>query len=119
VKRVISDDHDGNKAAVSKVLVATWQRCRVHFMRNVLAHTGKSGRRVCSAFIATAFAQNDAKAAGRQWRHVADPLRNSMPKVAALIDPIRPSRIVRAYISFPAAHRVKLHGTNPLERLIR
>ena len=52
---VISDPHEGIKAAVSKVLSATWQRCRVHFMRNVLAHAGKSGRRVVSAFNATAF----------------------------------------------------------------
>ena len=56
VKLVISDAHEGIKAAISKVLSATWQRCRVHFMRNVLAHAGKSGRRVVSAFIATAFA---------------------------------------------------------------
>lgn len=57
VKLVVSDSHEGLKAAVSKVLCATWQRCRVHFMRNVLAHSGKSGRRVVSALIATAFAQ--------------------------------------------------------------
>ena len=63
VKLVISDAHEGIKAAVSKVLRATWQRCRVHFMRNALAHAGKSGRRVVSAFIATAFAQDDAGAA--------------------------------------------------------
>jgi putative transposase len=67
VKLVISDSHEGIKAAVSKVLSTTWQRCRVHFMRNVLAHAGKQGRRVISAFIATAFAQNDAKAASQQW----------------------------------------------------
>ena len=59
VELVISDAHEGLKAAVAKVLNATWQRCRVHFMRNALAHAGKSGRRVVSAFIATAFAQND------------------------------------------------------------
>jgi putative transposase len=63
VKLVISDAHEGIKAAVSRVFSATWQRCRVHFMRNALAHAGKSGRRVVSAFIATAFAQNDAEAA--------------------------------------------------------
>ena len=68
VKLVISDAHEGIKAAVSKILTASWQRCRVHFMRNVLAHAGRSGRRVVSAFIATAFAQNDAKAAKQQWR---------------------------------------------------
>ena len=68
VKLVISDAHEGIKAAVAKILTATWQRCRVHFMRNVLAHAGRSGRRVVSAFIATAFAQDDAKAATAQWR---------------------------------------------------
>jgi len=115
VKLVISDDHAGIKAAVSKVLTASWQRCRVHFMRNVLAHAGKSGRRVVSAFIATAFAQNDAQAARQQWRHVADQLRSSVPKLAALMDQAEAD--VLAYMSFPAAHRVKLHSTNPLERL--
>src|SRR5882724_6756434 len=72
VKLVVSDAHEGIKAAVSKVLCATWQRCRVHFMRNVLAHAGKSGRRVVSAFIATAFAQETPEAASTQWRAVAD-----------------------------------------------
>ena len=54
VKLVISDAHEGLKAAAARVLNATWQRCRVHFMRNLLAHAGKSGRRVVSAFVATA-----------------------------------------------------------------
>jgi Transposase, Mutator family len=79
VKLVVSDAHEGIKATVGKVLNATWQRCRVHFMRNALAHAGKSGRRVVSAFIATAFAQDDAEAARTQWRRVADQLR---PKLA-------------------------------------
>jgi transposase-like protein len=63
-----------------------WQRCRVHFMRNVLAHAGKSGRRVVSAFIATAFAQDEAGAARAQWRRVADQLRPKLPKLAAFLD---------------------------------
>jgi putative transposase len=115
VKLVISDAHEGIKAAVSKVLSATWQRCRVHFMRNALAHAGKSGRRVVSAFIATAFAQDHAEAAKTQWRHVADQLRAKVPKLAALMDEAEPD--VLAYMTFPAAHRTKLHSTNPLERL--
>lgn len=57
---------------MAKVLNASWQRCRVHFMRDALAHAGKSGRCVVSAFIATAFAQDDAEAARTQWRNVAD-----------------------------------------------
>jgi transposase-like protein len=115
VKLVISDAHEGIKASVAKVMTATWQRCRVHFMRNVLAHAGKSGRRVVSAFIATAFAQDDAEAAKVQWRKVADQLRPRVPKLAALMDEAEPD--VLAYMGFPAAHRVKLHSTNPLERV--
>src|ERR1700739_2289019 len=68
VKLVISDAHEGLKAAAARVLHATWQRCRVHFMRNVLAHAGKSGRRVGAAFIATPFAPDDADTARLQWR---------------------------------------------------
>src|SRR5213596_132494 len=83
VKLVVSDAHEGIKATVAKVLNATWQRCRVHFMRNALAHAGKSGRRVVSAFIATAFAQDDADAAKAQWRRVADQLRRSCPSSPA------------------------------------
>src|ERR1044072_5527688 len=116
VKLVVSDAHEGLKAAVTKVLSATWQRCRVHFMRNVLAHAGKSGRRVVSAFIATAFAQDDAEAARAQWRRVADQLRSKLPKLAAFLDEAETD--VLAYMTFPAAHRVKLHSTNPLERVI-
>ena len=115
VKLVISDAHEGIKASVAKVMNATWQRCRVHFMRNVLAHAGRSGRRVVSAFIATALAQDDAEAARQQWRRVADQLRPKVPKLAALMDTAEPD--VLAYMGFPAAHRVKLHSTNPLERL--
>jgi transposase-like protein len=115
VKLVISDGHEGIKASVSKILTASWQRCRVHFMRNVLAHAGKSGRRVVSAFIATAFAQDDAKQARAQWRRVADQLRPKVPKLAAMMDEAEPD--VLAYMSFPSQHRAKLHSTNPLERL--
>jgi transposase-like protein len=115
VKLVISDAHEGIKAAVSKIFNATWQRCRVHFMRNVLAHAGKSGRRVVSAFIATAFAQDDADAAQAQWRRVADQLRPKLPKLAAFLDDAEVD--VLAYMNFPPAHRTKLHSTNPIERL--
>jgi len=101
---------------VAKVLNAGWQRCRVHFMRNVLAHAGKQGRRVVAAFIGTAFAQDDAGAAKTQWRQVADQLRPRVPKLAALMDEAETD--VLAYMTFPAAHRPKLHSTNPIERLI-
>ncbi len=115
VKLVISDAHEGIRAAVSKILSATWQRCRVHFMRNALAHAGRSGRRVVSAFVATAFAQNDADSAKQQWRRVADQLRPKVPKLATLMDEAEED--VLAYMTFPQQHRAKLHSTNPLERL--
>jgi len=88
---------------------------RVHLMRNLLAHAGRQGRGVASAFIATAFAQEDAAAAKAQWRKVADQLRPKLPKLAAFMDEAEAD--VLAYMDFPAAHRAKLHSTNPLERL--
>ena len=119
VKLVISDAHAGIKAAGARVFRASWQRCRVHFMRNALAHAGRSGRRVVSAFIATAFAQDDAGAAKAQWRQVADQVadqvRPKLPKLAALLD--EAEQDVLAYMSFPKEHRAKIHSTNPLERL--
>ncbi|MFX5972588.1 transposase, partial [Acinetobacter baumannii] len=84
-------------------LNASWQRCRVHFMRNALAHAGKSGRRVVSAFIATAFAQDDAEAARAQWRKVADQLRPKLPKLAGFLDEAETD--VLAYMTFPPQHR--------------
>jgi putative transposase len=115
VKLAISDAHEGLKAAVAKVLHATWQRCRVHTMRNLLAHAGRQGRGVAAAFIATAFAQDDPAAAKAQWRKVADQLRSKLPKLAAAMDEAEED--VLAYMDFPAAHRTKLHSTNSLERL--
>jgi transposase-like protein len=115
VRLVVSDAHEGIKAAIGKVLNATWQRCRVHFMRNVLAHAGKSGRRVVSAFIATAFAQETAEAAATQWRAVADQVRPKVPKLAAIMD--EAEHDVLAYMTFPKEHRAKLHSINPIERL--
>jgi putative transposase len=119
VKLVVSDAHEvrASRPVVSKVLTANWQRCRVHFMRNALAHAGKSGRRVVSAFIATAFAQDDAEAARLQWRKVADQLRPSIAKLARLMNEAEPD--VLAFMSFPTSHRAKLHSTNPIERLNR
>jgi transposase-like protein len=115
VKLVVSDAHEGIKTTVAKVLNASCQRCRVHFMRNALAHAGKSGRRVVSAFIATAFAQDDAEAAQAQWRKVADQLRPKLPKLAGFLDEAETD--VLAYMTFPPPHRTKLHSTNPIERL--
>ncbi|MFQ5467610.1 MAG: IS256 family transposase [Kiloniellaceae bacterium] len=115
VKLVISDAHEGLKAAASKVLNATWQRCRVHFMRNALAHVSKGRREMVAAAIRTAFVQDDHAAAVKQWRQVADSLRAKFEKLAQLMD--RAEADVLAFMTFPKDHRTKIHSTNPLERL--
>jgi putative transposase len=115
VKLVISDSHEGIKAAAAKVFKATWQRCRVHFMRNALAHAGKTQRRMVSAAIGTVFVQESADAARTQWRSVADQLRGKMPKLGALMDDAEHD--VLAFMTFPRAHWSQIYSTNPLERL--
>ena len=97
------------------MLHASWQRCRVHFMRNALAHASRQGRRVVAAFIGTAFVQDDAEAARVQWRQVADQLRPKVPKLAAVMDSAETD--VLAFMSFPKDHRAKIHSINTLERL--
>jgi len=115
VKLVISDSHVGLKAAIARVFKATWQRCRVHFMRNALVHAGKGQRQMVLALINTVFAQETAKAAHEQWRVVADQLRERFPKLGALMDDAQHD--VLAFMTFPKAHRKQLASTNPLERL--
>jgi putative transposase len=115
VKLVIADSHEGLKAAAAKVLKATWQRCKVHFLRNALAHAGKGQRQMVLAMINTVFAQETLEAAIAQWRVVADQLRSKFPKLAAMLD--RSEADVLAFMSFPKAHHKQIHSTNPLERL--
>lgn len=115
VQLVISDAHEGLKAAAAKVLGATWQRCRVHFMRNALAHVGKAQQAMVASYIRTAFAQDTADAAREQWRKVADALRPKLPKLAQLMDGAEDD--VLAHMAYPKEIRAKLHSTNPLERI--
>jgi putative transposase len=115
VKLVISDAHDGLRHAITRVLSASWQRCRVHWMRNALAHVPKGQHTMVAAAIRQAFLQPDAEAAHQTWRQVADQLRPRWPKLAALMDDSEHD--VLAYMVFPFQHRTKLHSTNPLERL--
>src|SRR5690348_8647836 len=115
VKLVISGAHEGLKAAIRRVLGATWQRCRVHWMRSALAHVGKGQQAVVAAALRQAFLQADEAAAHQVWRQVADQLRPRWPKLAAFMD--ESEHDVLAYTGFPAQHRAKLHSTNPLERL--
>jgi putative transposase len=115
VKLVISDAHEGLKAAIAKVLKTTWQRCRVHFIRNALAHANKGQRQMVLAMINTIFVQESQQAASVQWRSVADQLRERYPKLSALMDDAEDD--VLAFMSFPKAHRTQIHSTNPLERV--
>lgn len=115
VKLVIADSHEGLKAAAAKVLKATWQRCKVHFLRNALAHAGKGQRQMVLAMINTVFAQETLDAAIAQWRVVADQLRDKFPRLAAMLD--KSEADVLAFMSFPKAHHKQIHSTNPLERL--
>jgi transposase-like protein len=115
VKLVISDAHEGLKAAIAQTFSASWQRCRVHFMRNLLACVPKVSQAMVSALIRQVFVQPDQAAAHQTWRQVADQLRGRFPKAAALMDGAEED--VLAYFAFPAPHRVKLHSTNTLERL--
>ena len=115
VKLVISDAHEGLKAAITRVLGATWQRCRVHAMRNALAYVPKGQHTMVAAAIRQAFIQPDHVNAVQTWRHVADQLRAKWPKLGAFMDDAEAD--VLAYMAFPAQHRTKLHSTNPLERL--
>jgi putative transposase len=115
VRLVISDAHEGLKAAIAKVLGATWQRCRVHWMRNALAHVPEGQQTVVAAALRQAFFQTGRGTARQAWRQVADQLRPRWPKLSALMD--ESEHDVLAYMGFPAQHRAKLHGTNPLERL--
>src|SRR5215204_3779337 len=115
VRLVVSDAHEGLKAAIRRVLGATWQRCRVHWMRNALAHVPKGQQTMVAAALRQAFLQPDQASARQVWRQVADQLRPRWPKLAGLLD--ESEHDVLAYMGFPAQHRTKLHSTNPLERL--
>lgn len=115
MKLVISDAHEGLKKAIAKVPGAPWQRCRVYFMRNVLAHAPRGQRQMVAALIRTVFAQETEKDAHRQWRIVAEQLRPRFPKLAALMD--EAEHDVLAHMAFPKEHRAQLHSTNPLERV--
>ena len=86
VQLVVADDHQGLKGAVAKVLGATTQRCRVHFQRNVLARVPKAQKAMVAAMIRTAFTQETAEEAHRQWREVADRLRPQFDKAAELME---------------------------------
>src|SRR4029453_10084263 len=107
---------EGLKRAVATVLTgASWQRCRVHFMRNLLARVPKAAREAVAAVVRTIFAQPDHASALAQLRRVVDGVRRRFPDAAALLEDA--AEDILAYLHFPKAHRARLHSTNPLERL--
>ena len=115
VKLVIADDHKGLRAAATRVFNASLQRCRVHWMRNALAHAPAKQRPAVAAMLKTIFAQDSAKAAREQWTHIADALRQRLPTLADMMDQSRDD--VLTYMDFPNEHWNQIASTNPLERL--
>jgi putative transposase len=115
VKLVIADDHKGLRAAASRVFHAAHQRCRVHWMRNAMAHLAPKQRPAVVAMLKTIFAQDTAEAAREQWASVADALRERCPKLSELMDRSREEVLI--YMSFPREHWPQIASTNPLERL--
>ena len=118
VRLVISDHHDGLKAAIAKCFIgAAWQRCRVHFMRNVLAKVAKANAEMVAAAIRTIFAQPSAEAVYAQFDRIVDTLEAQFPPVAAMLVEARHDLL--AFSAFPFEHWREIWSTNPLERLHR
>jgi putative transposase len=116
VQLVISDQHSGLVAALRRVFQGSaHQRCRVHFIRNVLAHVPKGETEMVAAIFRTIFAQPDLTSMGKQWDKVAGELGARFPKIAALMDTAKSE--VLAFAAFPREHWRKIWSTNPLERL--
>jgi putative transposase len=116
VQLVISDAHGGLKEAINAVFAgASWQRCRVHFMRNVLAHIPKGDKAMVAAAVRTIFAQPNREAAGQQLQYVAEKLQPTWPKAAQVL--LAGEQDVLAYMTFPKEHWTRIYSTNILERL--
>ena len=113
---MISDAHEGLKQAISTVLSGTtWPRCRVPFMRNLLATVPHGAREAIAAIVRTIFAQPDHASAMSQLRKVADGLRPRFPQTARLLEDA--AEDILAYRHLPLEHQRQLHSTNPLKRL--
>ena len=116
VRLVISDAHEGLRQAISKVLgEASWQRCRVHFMRNLLSTVPKTAQDSVAAIVRSVFAQPDHASAMVQLHEVAALLAPRFPQAAELLEDA--AEDVLAHLHFPREHRRRLHSTNPIERL--
>ena len=116
VRLVISDAHEGLRAAIDKVLLGSaWQRCRVHFLRNVLAKVPRGSAEMVAAAVRTVFAQPDAAAVADQLDAIATKLGRQFPAVEAML---RDAAVdLCAFAAFPTAHWRQIWSTNPLERV--
>ena len=118
VKLAISDAHQGLKGAIEAVLQgASWQRCRVHFIRNALALVPKTAASMVAATIRTVFVQPDAASAREQWQRVIDNLGPNFPRLAQLLEEAEDD--VLAYLAFPLEHWRQIWSNNSLERVNR
>ena len=115
IKLVILDAHEGLKAAIRRVFSASWQRCRVPWMRNALSYVPKAQQSMAAAALRQAFIQPDRAGASQALRHVADQLRGKCPKRGSFSDNSETN--VLAHMDFPSQHRTRIHSTNSLERL--
>jgi putative transposase len=116
VQLVISDAHAGLKKAIARCFQGCgWQRCRVHFARNLLVKVPKASQDMVAAALRSVFVQQEAAAVEAQWEQVIGMLTEKFPAAAALMDEAR--EVVLAFRSFPAEHWRKIWSTNPLERL--
>lgn len=116
VQLVTSDAHEGLKNALGQVLTgASWQRCRVHFMRNLLAHIPKRDKALVAAAVRTVFVMADRDDASQQLAGVAEALQRRYPKAADLL--VEAEADILAYMDFPQSHWRRIYSTNPLERL--
>ena len=116
MKLVVSDAHEGLKRAIGEVFLgAGWQRCRVHFLRNLLAHVPKEAQGMVLAATRVIFEQPDKEAARGELRALADRLEPKLTKAALCL--IAAEEEILAHMAFPREHWRKLGSTNPLERL--
>ena len=116
VQLVISDSHAGLKAAIASVLLGVaWQKCRVHFLRNVLAQVPKGSAEMVAATIRTIFAQPSPPQVREQLSIIAGMLGRQFPKVEAMLHEAADD--ITAFAAFPLSHWKKIRSTNPLERL--
>lgn len=114
VRLVVSDSHEGLKGAIESVLVgASWQRCRVHWMRNALSYVPKAEQQLVAATIRTVFAQPTPELTREQWRKVSDSFQARYPRLAQLMD--NSEEDVVAYTHFPHEHWRQIWSNNPLE----